>query len=124
MHGTNVKVKMFLFCKSNCALSHSNTETLERNTISQKITQMQLPPPLVLLKLVTAVKGKDEVEPNVKKAYWGSKGTAPLLTTTLHGDDRSISRQQSFIPRGEKTRYPMNIRLGRPPKLIQTVLTL
>jgi hypothetical protein len=47
---------------------------------------MQLLPPLVLLKLVTAIKGKDEVEPNVMKAYWGSRGVAPLLTTTLHGE--------------------------------------
>jgi hypothetical protein len=44
---------------------------------------MHLPASLVLLKLTT-VKGKYEVDPNATKAYWGSSGIAPLLTTALH----------------------------------------
>jgi len=86
MHGTNVKI-LSLFCKSNSALSHSNTGPLEQNTIPQQITKMQLPDSLVLLTLVITVNGKDEVDPNVMKAYWRSRGIAPLLTTALHGDE-------------------------------------
>jgi hypothetical protein len=50
------------FCKSNCALSHSNTGLLEQNTIPQQITQMQQPASLALPKLVTTGKGTDEVD--------------------------------------------------------------
>ena len=94
---------VFLFCKSNCALSHSNTGSLEQNNIPQQITQMQLPASLALPKFVITVKGKDEVDPNAMNAYGGSRGKAPLLTTELHGDEWSISRQDSFTPAGKKS---------------------
>jgi hypothetical protein len=47
---------------------------------------MQLPASLAPPKLVT-VKGKDEVDPNAMKAFFGSRGTARVLHTALHGDE-------------------------------------
>jgi hypothetical protein len=47
----------------------------------------------------------------------GGGGIAPLfLTSALDGDDRSASRLGRFTPRRKRPRYPLDRRLGGPPR--------
>jgi hypothetical protein len=70
-----------------------------------------------LQNIVITVKGKEEIDPNAMKVYWGSRGIAPFLTTALHGDVKSISRQDSFTTGMEGEPVPTEQQVGWAHKL-------